>query len=323
MIPLMLLFVSLAYGVMFWIIGLFRPIIRAILFALISFVHPLNYNWFIPEASLLDSFFGVEKWQFFAILLSISIFITLKVKWRYVALLGILLAINPNPNHKLPLPKQSIYLSALNTPQDLKWEDSYRDKSIDINLAIINDAIDKKYDIVLLSESAFALFLNQEPYIMQILKDLSHKISIVTGGLYYDGKDSYNSTYYIIDGEVQIANKVVLVPFGEEIPLPKFISTFINKIVYDGAEDYIAAENPTEVDIHGEVFRNAICYEATREELFVGDPKFMLAISNNAWFTPSIEPTLQKLLLRYFSRVHNTVIYHSATMGENALIRGD
>jgi apolipoprotein N-acyltransferase len=322
-IPLMLIFVSLGYGLIFCIIGLFTPIIRAILFTYLSLIHPLNFNWFIPEISLLDSFFGVEKWQFFIILFSISLFITIKHRWRYLALFGILLATNVDPNHKLQLPKQSIYLSSLSTPQDLKWEESYKDKSIDINLAIINDAIDKKYDIVVLSESAFALFLNQEPYIMQLLKDLSKQIAIVTGALYFDGKDSYNSTYYIINGEVKIANKVVLVPFGEEIPLPKFISKFINKIVYDGAEDYIAAKNPTEVDINGEVFRNAICYEATRDELFVGDPKFMIAISNNAWFTPSIEPTLQKLLLRYFSRIHNTVIYHSATMGENALIRGD
>jgi len=225
---------------------------------------------------------------------------------------------SPSPSS---LPKQKIFLSSPKTPQELKWQDSYRGESIDNNFKIIKKAIKGGYDIVVLSESAFALFLNTESYLMQELKNLSQKITIVTGGLYFDGKDSYNSTYYFQKGEVMIANKVVLVPFGEEIPLPKFISRYINKIIYDGADDYIAAKRPVDVKIADESFRNAICYEATRDELYLNNPKYMIAISNNAWFTPSIEPTLQHLLLRYFSRIHHTTIFHSANMAKTAVIR--
>jgi len=289
---------------------------------LLSYIHPFNYNWFVPEMAFLDSFFGIEKWQFGLILIALALFIMIRNNYRYLSLFIMIAALNFSTPAPLPLPKQSIYLSALHTKQAQKWEEDYKTKSIQIDLNIIHDAIAKKYDIVVLSESAFALFLNQDVGLMLKLLELSKKITIVTGALYFDGKDSYNSTYYFINGTYQIANKVVLVPFGEEIPLPAFISKFINKIIYNGAEDYIAAAKPSDIDIKGEVFRNAICYEATRSELFEGDPKFMIAISNNAWFTPSIEPTLQKLLLRYFSRLHKTVIYHSANMGENALIRG-
>ncbi len=321
LMPLMWLFVAVGYGLIFWILGLFRPIPRAILFTFISALHPLNFNWFVPEIALIDSYFGIEKWQFLTLLLSLALFITLKNRWRYGALAGILLAINFQPLTPTPLPHQKIYLTDLHTPQNLKWEDSYRNTAIDINLATIKKAIDEGYDIVLLSESAFPLFLNQEPYLMQLLKALSEQITIVTGALYFDGKDSYNSTYYFQQGRVQIANKVVLVPFGEEIPLPRFISHYINKIIYDGAEDYIAAKKPVDIQIGDETFRNAICYEATREELFVGNPHFMLAISNNAWFTPSVEPTLQYQLLRYFSRRHHTTIFHSANMTKSGIIR--
>ncbi len=321
LIPLLSLFFSFVYGMIFWFIGLFSPIVRAMLIMILSFIHPLNYNWFVPDMAFIDSFFGIEKWQFGLILLSLALFIMSRHPWRYLSLFIMIAALNFTPNTPLPLPKQSIYLAALHTDQKRKWDDAYRDESIQINLNIIYDAILKEYDIVVLSESAFALFLNKTPTLMEKLKVLSQDITIVTGALYFDGENSFNSTYYFIDGKMQIANKVVLVPFGEEIPLPKFISRFINKIVYDGAEDYIAASKPSDINIHGEVFRNAICYEATRSELFEGNPKFMIATSNNAWFTPSIEPTLQKLLLRYFSRLHKTVIYHSANMGENALIR--
>ncbi len=321
LIPFMWLFLALGYGLFFWFIALFKPILRSILLALFSYFHPLNFNWFIPELSLIDTFFSIEKLKFFILLLSISLFVTIRSKYRYLSALLLLLSFDLSPKKPLPMPKESIYISSLKTPQKLKWEDSYRDKSIDINLNIIKDAIAKKYDIVILSESAFAMFLNQEPYIMQELKNLSKKIAIVTGGLYFDGEDNYNSTYYIIDGKIQIANKVVLVPFGEEIPLPKFISKFINKIIYNGAEDYIAAKDPIDIKIKDDIFRNAICYEATTDEIFKNNPKFMIAISNNAWFTPSIEPTLQRLLLRYFSRKYHTTIFHSANMGISTLIR--
>ena len=321
LIPLLTLFFSFVYGVIFWFVGLFSPILRAIMIVCLSYIHPLNYNWFVPEMSLIDSFFGIEKWQFALLLISLALFIMIKGRLRYLSLLIMIAAVNFTPATPLPLPKQSIYLSNLNTPQALKWEESYKDESIQINFNIIYDAIAKKYDIVVLSESAFALFINRDEGVLGKLRALSKEITIVTGGLYFDGKNSYNSTYYFINDTVKIANKVILVPFGEEIPLPKFISRFINDIVYDGADDYIAASEPSDIMIGDELFRNAICYEATRSELFEGDPKFMIATSNNAWFTPSIEPTLQKLLLRYFSRIHKTVIYHAANMGENALIR--
>ncbi len=320
-IPLMALFVSFAYGVIFWVIGIFKnPFVRVLLLLTLSFIHPLSFNWFIPELTLLDSFFGIQKWQFALFLLAIAILIELKSWYKVLAIIGILASINYTGYEKLELSKQKIYLSKTDVPQNLKWEESYRDESIQNNLNIIYKAIEQKYDIVVISESAFALFLNYEPILMDKLKELSKQIVIVTGALYADGKDSYNSTYYFIDGEVTVANKVILVPFGEEIPLPKFIGKFINEIFYNGAEDYKTAKYPTDINIHGEVFRNAICYEATREELYEGNPKFMIAMSNNAWFTPSIGPTLQKLLLRYFSIKHKTVIYHCANSAGTTII---
>lgn len=46
----------------------------------------------------------------------------------------------------------------------------------------------------------------------------------------------------------------------------------------------------------------------------------MIAISNNAWFEPSIEQTLQHLLLRYYAAKYQTVIYHAANGGISGII---
>ena len=152
------------------------------------------------------------------------------------------------------------------------------------------------------------------------MQKLSEDIVIVAGALYSDGKNAYNSTYYFDHGKLYIANKVILVPFGEKIPLPRFIARYINKIFYNGAEDYVTAKQPVDLHLSTGTFRNAICFEATRDELFAGSPKYMIATSNNAWFTPSIEPTLQKLLMHYYSRKYGTVIYHSANHGISTII---
>lgn len=321
MIPLMVLFVSISYGLIFWIIAVFKhPVIRALLFLGLSYLHPLKFNWLIPELTLIDTFFGIAKWQFALFLFAISLFIILRSWYKLISMVILLLSINFIPPKPLERSSQKIYVSDTAVSQDIKWKESYRDESIQNNLNIIYQAIKKQYDIVILTESAFALFLNMEPILIEKLKTLSKEITIVTGALYSDGVDSYNSTYYFIDGDIQVAHKVMLVPFGEEIPLPRFLNKLINDIFYNGAEDYKTADKPTEIKINGENFRNAICYEATREELYENDPKFMIATSNNAWFTPSIEPTLQKMLLRYLSLKHHTVIYHAANRGGSTVI---
>ena len=104
---------------------------------------------------------------------------------------------------------------------------------------------------------------------------------------------------------------------------PKFLVDLINDIFYNGAQDYSKASEATDFIIKGEKFRNAICYEATTDKIFenLGDTKYMIAISNNAWFTPSIEPTLQHLLLKYFSKKYDVNIYHVVNGSPNRIYR--
>lgn len=114
---------------------------------------------------------------------------------------------------------------------------------------------------------------------------------------------------------------MVLVPFGEYIPLPKFAQKMINEYFFAGQADFVEAKEPTDFMIDGVKFRNAICYEATCQEIYNGDVNYVIAISNNAWFEPSIEPTLQKLLMRYYARKNGATIYHAANYKGSGVIR--
>ena len=320
MIPIVIIGFGFVYALFFGVLALTQKAwIRAILLFGLSFVEPFDYNWMVLELPFVESYFGVAKWQFALILVALAFFLTCKQKWRYGAIILLLAAINFSTAQKA-MPDLKIKLVSMDIPQELKWKPFMQNKINSFNFKAIDTAIKEGYDLVILPESAFALFLNMHPDLVKILKEKSMHISIITGALYYEKRNNYNVTYLFQDGKKSIAKKMTLVPFGEYIPLPKLIREYVNKTFFDGASDYISADAPTDFIIKGVKFRNAICYEATCEELYKGEPKYMIAISNNAWFMPSIEPTLQNLLMRYFAQRHATIIFHAANAAGTAIV---
>jgi len=163
--------------------------------------------------------------------------------------------------------------------------------------------------------------MNHNPELIQKLLSLSKKISIVAGSLLRENNHNYNVTYLFENGEYKVAKKLILVPFGEYIPLPKFAQDLINDMFFSGASDFVTADRATDFLIKGVKFRNAICYEATCQEIYEGEVEYVIATSNNAWFAPSIESTLQNLLLKYYARKNGVIIYHSANYKGSGVIR--
>ena len=320
MVPIVSLLFAAGYMLIFGTLALTEQVwLRALILLAISFFEPLDFNWMQIELIFIESYFGVEKWQFILLIASLSLYATLKPPMRYISVLPLMLAIQFTVPQKSP-PPIAVKLVSTQMPQELKWRSSMRSHTIENNLASIRQAIDENYDLVILPESVFPLFLNYHPAIEEELRKLSQKIAIITGALYEENGNNYNVSYFFYKGKMQIAKKMILVPFGEYIPLPKFIRSWVNDVFFGGSSDYVAAKHPTDFNIDGVLFRSAVCYEATREELYKDDPKFVAAMSNNAWFQPSIEPTLQKLLMRYYARRHNTTIYHSANMGGSGVV---
>ena len=210
-----------------------------------------------------------------------------------------------------PIKKPDIKIKLINThiPQNKKWDPKFIPIEINNNFKYIQQAIKEGYDVVVLPETAFSLALNRYRDLLDYLISLSKHITIITGALSYQNNRYYNSTYLFQDGEFHIYNKHILVPFGEYIPF--CCKKTLNKIFFDGANDYIPAPNFNTYQIKGFEFINAICYEATNQKLYKLPPKYIIAISNNAWFTPSIEPTLQKLIIQYYSLKYQKLVFHS------------
>lgn len=321
MTPLVTLGFGFVYLLFFGVLTFTSQVwLRALLLFGLSFVEPFDFNWMQVELPFINSYFGIEKWQFALILVSLSLFLMIKARWRY-ALFLLLAGAVAMPAQERPLPPLKIELVAMTLPQELKWLPQMRQKIIDDDLAAIDGAITKGADVVVLPESAFPLYLNHAPDLTLRLLARSFDITIITGALYEEDGKNYNVTYQFSDGKQTIAKKMVLVPFGEYVPLPDFAREWVNQTFFAGSSDYINATQPTDLQIKGEDFRNAVCYEATCEELYLDDPSYMIAISNNAWFTPSIEPTLQKLLMRYYAKKHDTIIFHAANGAGTGIVR--
>lgn len=293
---------------------------RAILLFGLSFFEPFDWNWLQIELIFVDSYIGVFKYQLALVLISLSLIQYVKKPYKYAPLLLIFLAFNfVSPEQKET--DLNIKLIQTDIKQDVKWTREALTPTVEIIYKEIQNAIDEKYDVVVFPESVFPLFMNRSPKLIESLLEQSQKITIIAGSLLSQNKHNYNVTYMFQDGKYEVAKKLVLVPFGEYIPLPKFAQKFINDTFFSGASDFVVADKPTDFIIKGVKFRNAICYEATCAEIYEGDVDFVIATSNNAWFAPSIEPTMQKLLLRYYGRKNGVTIYHSANYKGTGIIK--
>ena len=283
LIPFVILGLGIIFAVIFYLIGLFNnKIIRAILFFSLSFIHPFGFNWFKPELPIINL---IDK--------NSKLYINQNIIFKNI----------------------KIFIPEYNIPQNIKWDKNYLSTTLKLNENNIKYAIKKGFDMIILPETAYPLVLNYNKKLLIKLKNYSKKITIVAGALNYQNNQFYNSSFIFQNNSYIIANKVILVPFGEKTPLPKPIVNLINKIFFNGASDYKQAKYPTYYTVKNIKFLNAICYEATVDKFYTNCKTHnVVVLSNMAWFQPSIASTLQTLLLKYFAFKYNLTIFHSVNL---------
>ncbi|MBW6488076.1 apolipoprotein N-acyltransferase [Sulfurimonas sp.] len=319
--PFITLAFAIIYMLFFGVLALTNStVIRALLLFGLTFFEPMDFNWMQIELLFVDSYIGIFKYHFAAVLAALTLVRYLKRPYRFAPLLLLILAFNFNSPVQKDAPLK-IKLIATDIKQDQKWQKETLQPTLQMVYKEIENATNEGYDVAVLPESVFPFYMNMATSIREKLLTLSHDISIVAGSLIIEDYLHYNVTYMFEGGEYQVAKKMILVPFGEYIPLPEFAKEFINDIFFAGATDFKTASTPTDFVIKGVKFRNAICYEASRKEIYRGDVDFVIAISNNAWFYPSIEPTLQKLLIRFYARKNDATVYHSANWRGTGIIK--
>lgn len=327
LMPLFYGLIFLAYAIIFALFAKLPFGIKILFFPFyFDYMTPLGFDWFKPELIVMSTLFPATKITLGIIGISLGAIRYLKYPWSFWLasyILSTVFFFAPTQKVKTePLPFK-VFLAQTYIDQELKWNEEYILSQIQANLVAIDYAKNHDYDAIVFPENAFPMYLNQEIMIDKMLKEKSQNIAIVTGALRLDDEKAYTSTYYYENGDVQIADKHILVPFAETIPLPSFLTDWINETLFDGASDYSSAHAISTLSLKGVLVRNAICYEATKETLFRDKPQYMIAISNNGWFVPSIEPTLQRFLLQWYANTYRTMIYHSVNQSSSEIIYPD
>ncbi len=308
----------------------FTSIAKAFALWLMSLIHPFGFDWFKPELVLIHTPFGVDGVHFALLLASLLCVIAAAEARAHrrlflmgLGLLSLLAAIHPQRVGILSDdPAGHIALAGTQVSVERKWRpDALRPQALRV-LRLIDRAVDANRSAIFLPESVLPTFLNRDPNLLKAIQERSRKINIVLGALFLTPEgQNRNSAYLFHDGHFTVADKVVLVPFGEANPLPDWAGRWINEIFFDGAPDYQPAETPTDFRIDGKKFRAAVCFEGTSEHLYADRPERMVLLSNNGWFVPSVEPTLQRLLLEYYTRKYGTEIWHAVNASPSYIVR--
>jgi apolipoprotein N-acyltransferase len=185
-----------------------------------------------------------------------------------------------------------------NIPGSVKWSQSFRDSTMSILAGLTAQA--GEADIIVWPETAVPFHLKHTPGSIQTVTSLARHTGshILLGFPDYEhvGGDVrfYNSAMLVSpQGDVeQEYRKIHLVPFGEMIPFEDRIS--ILRQIDLGEGDFSAGEDYTVFEASGRKFAVAICFESIYPSLlreFVRKgATFMVNITNDEWFGPSLGP---------------------------------
>lgn len=314
LVPLISLIVALIYMLIFALaLASSNVLYRGFWILIMSDIHPFGFNWMNIDSFFAYSYFGVSKEAIFLLILGIILLYLAKTHHKSFGMAGILLLC-----FAIELPKDApalpfkIDLIHTDFSQDFKWQRDNAQRNTQYQMSRIFSSIQQGHQIIVLPETAFPFLIEKSNY-FETLKDISHQSTIVIGSIREVDSRFYNSTYVFQNGKVQIFDKVILAPFGEKIPLPDFLAKPLARIFLgDNAPQFTPSKEFGIFSFNKMRIKSVICYEGTREEAYEQPTPFLIVISNNAWFPNTIEPALQKNLMKYYARLHKTTIMHSS-----------
>ena len=236
-------------------------------------------------------------------------------------------------------PTLSIGLVQANIDQAVKWNEAYRDETLQ-RYARLSRQAGKNTDLLIWPEAATPFLFEQEPdyqvRILEIAKDTHSSLLFGSPTLRFqqDGRPYLYNSAFILTPEGKVSDrydKRHLVPFGEYIPL-RTILFFLDKLVV-GIGDFKAGQGtmtmqiPTVPPDSGQKFGVAICFEVIFPDLVrrmaQEGANFLVTITNDAWFGDSAAP-YQHFGMVVFRAVENHLAFaRAANTGISGFIAPD
>lgn len=217
-----------------------------------------------------------------------------------------------------------------NIDQSLKWDPAYQLKTVNIYEKLTRKTLPFKPDLVVWPETALPFFFqdNREfsPRVAKITASMG--AGLIFGSPAYKkekGAVRYFNRAYALSNDGRLSgfyDKVHLVPFGEYVPLKRFLP-FVHRLV-PAAGDFTPGEKIAPLRLPGLAAGILICFEAIFPELSREQTKkgaeILVNLTNDAWFGPTSAP-YQHLSMAVFRSVENRrPMVRAANTGISALI---
>jgi len=213
-------------------------------------------------------------------------------------------------------PALKIGLVQGNIDQSVKWDKSFQKETLKTYERLSSIVAEEKPDLIIWPETATPFFFQDaeeyQPMILEIPK--KSNAFLLFGAPSYKvekGKvNHYNSAYLVSpSGElVGKYDKIHLVPFGEYVPMQRFL--FFIGSLGEGIGDFKPGKEIFNFSLPQGKFGVLICFEIIFPDLcrrFVkGGANFLVTITNDAWFGRTSAP-YQHFSMAVFRAVENRV----------------
>ena len=228
--------------------------------------------------------------------------------------------------------QQSVRIAVIqgNMDQTVKWNPDYQEKTIRIYNTLTYQTGPFKPDLVVWPETAVPFFFQAEPVLSPMVMEVAKKLgtTLIFGSPAYEregGNTRYFNRAYALSPEREISgfyDKVHLVPFGEYVPLKRFLP-FVHRLV-PAAGDFKAGENMAPLRLPRLSAAILICYEVIFPELARAQTEkgadILVNLTNDAWFGMTSAP-YQHLSMAVFRAVENgRPLVRAANTGFSAFI---
>jgi apolipoprotein N-acyltransferase len=224
-------------------------------------------------------------------------------------------------------PTASAALLQPNIAQEMRW-DARQLLDIFERMAQMTDAAtEKKVDAIIWPESTVPLTYVRTDFFRDYVESTSRKanVDIILGSVAEDEADPsriWNAAYLVSNGETKGRyDKIRLVPFGEYVPLRKFLF-FAEKLVHQVGEfQFGANDHPLSGRFH---YGPAICYEVvfpriTARQIENG-ADVLVTVTNDAWFGRSAAPEQHLAQARMRAIEGDRYLLRAATTGISAVV---
>lgn len=187
----------------------------------------------------------------------------------------------------------SIALVQGNIPQSVKWDPENAQLSLDRYMAFTKPLLGKN-KIIIWPESAVPMPLQSAKSFINDLDAMAKaKGSTVVLGIPIQATEGgyYNAVVTVGNSEKQVYHKRLLVPFGEYVPLSRYLSHTL-QFMHIPMSDMIAGHFRQAPFVIGDIkIMPSICFEITFPELTQinnePDINMLLVLTNDAWFGKS------------------------------------